>query len=128
MNILHKILAGLYVGVLLSTLSVAQTAFDFSDSSEVSSTNKDDTMQGWKPVCVLPSCNPGGSGIPTSTAHTINHSTPSKDGDAMVLSITGPQYSNALWTYRAGADDSATHLSLTFWVYPTAAASTAGSF
>ncbi len=125
MNILHKILVGLYVGVLLSTLSVAQAAFD---SPGVSESNSDDTMQGWKPVCVLPSCNPGGSGIPTSTAHTVGHSTPSKDGGAMMVSITGPQYSNALWTYRAGADDSATHVSLSFWVYPTAAASTAGSF
>ena len=46
----------------------------------------------------------------------------------MEVSITGPEYSNALWTYIAGADDSATSLSTSLWVYPAGKASVAGSF
>ena len=125
MNIVHKILAGLYLGVFFSALSVAQTPFD---AKKVSAINVDDSMQGWKPVCILPSCNPGGSGIPTATSHTVHHAKPSKDGSSMEVSITGPQHSNALWTYRAGADDNATSFSMSLWVYLMAKASVAGSF
>ena len=46
----------------------------------------------------------------------------------MEFLLAGPSYTNALWTYKAGADDSATSFSMTFWVYPTASASSAGSF
>jgi hypothetical protein len=99
-----------------------------SDPPEVSVSNFDDTMTGWKPVCVLPSCNPGGSGRPTATSHTIDNKAPSKDGEAMEVSVTGPKYTNALWTYRAGADDDATSFSMSMWVYPTASAWDAGSF
>jgi hypothetical protein len=122
MNILHRVLAGLYVGLFFSALSVAQMP------KGVSSNGVDDSMKGWKPVCVLPSCNPGGSGIPTATSQTIHHVKPSKDGYSMKVSITGPQYSNALWTYIAGANDSATSFSTTLRVYPTNKASVAGSF
>ena len=97
MNIVHRILAGLYLVVLFAALSAAQTPFD---AKEVSAINVDDSMQGWKPVCILPSCNPGGSGTPTATSHTIGHATPSEDGHSMEVSITGPQHSNALWTYK----------------------------
>lgn len=125
MNIVHRVLAGFYVGVFFSALSVAQTPFD---TKEVSAIKIDDSMKGWKPVCVLPSCNPGGSGVPTRTSQTIGHARPSKDGRSMEVSITGPQYSNALWTYIAGADDNATSFSTSLWVYLTAKASVAGSF
>jgi hypothetical protein len=46
----------------------------------------------------------------------------------MQVSITGPSYSNALWTYIAGSHDSATSLSMDLWVYPSGAASVAGSY
>jgi hypothetical protein len=95
---------------------------------KVSASNVDDSMNGWKPVCVLPTCNPGGSGRPTKVSQTIDHSSPSKDGESMELLLAGPKDTNALWTYRAGADDNATSFSMTFWVYPTGAASSAGSF
>jgi len=125
MKIVHRVLAGLYVGILFSALSVAQMPFS---ATGVSSRNADDSMNGWKPVCVLPTCNPGGSGIPTKTSHTTGHARPAKDGRSMEVSITGPQYSNALWTYRAGADDGATSFSMSLWVYPAGAASVAGSY
>lgn len=125
MKIVNKVLVGFCVGLLFSALSVAQTE---PNSEEVSASHVDDSMSGWKPVCVLPTCNPGGSGRPTKVSQTIDHPSPSKDGDAMELLLAGPSYTNALWTYKAGADDSATSFSMTFWVYPTGAASSAGSF
>jgi hypothetical protein len=126
MNIGHKILTAMFLGIFFSSLSVAQTSIGFDDG--VSANNVDDSMQGWKPVCVLPSCNPGGSGVPTATSQTINHSKPSKDGEAMKVSITGSQNTNALWTYIAGSDDAATSVSMSVNVYPTSRAPVAGSF
>jgi hypothetical protein len=125
MKMVLRALVGFYVGLFLSTLSAAQTPFD---TPEVSAQNVNDSMKGWKPVCVLPSCNPGGSGIPIKTSQTIGHKNPSKDGRSMEVSLTGRSYTNALWTYRAGADDSATSFSMSLWVYPTGAASVAGSY
>ena len=125
MKIPQRVLAGFYVGILFSALSVAQTPLD---DKEVTTRNADDSMKGWKPVCALPSCNPGGSGIPIKTSQTIGHASPSKDGRSMEVSITGPQYSNALWTHVAGRDDSATSFSMSFWVYPAGATSVAGSY
>src|SRR5580658_5001276 len=122
---MHRVLAGFYIALFFSMLSAAQMPFD---AEGISALNVDDSMKGWKPVCVLPTCNPGGSGIPTRTSQTIDHVSPSKDGHSMEVSITGPQYSNALWTYRAGADDSATSFSMSLWVYPSGQASVAGSF
>jgi hypothetical protein len=125
LKIVDRILAGLFVGVFLSALSVAQMPIG---SQEVSAPSADDSMKGWKPVCVKPTCDPGGTGIPTATSQTIGHRSPTKDGRSMKVSITGPQYSNALWTHIAGADDHATSFSISVWVYPTAKASVAGSF
>jgi hypothetical protein len=125
MKIAHKVLFAFYVGLLLSAFSVAQTA---PNPEEVSVRNVDDSMSGWKPVCVLPTCNPGGENRPTAVSQTIDHHSPSRDGDAMEFLLSGPRYTNALWSYRAGADDSATSFEMTFWVYPTASASSAGSF
>jgi hypothetical protein len=125
MKIVHRVFAGFYVGVLFSALSVAQMPLD---AKVISALNVDDSMKGWKPVCVLPSCNPGGHGIPTKTFQTTGHPSPAKDGRSMEVSITGPSYSNALWTYRAGSNDSATSFSMNLSVYPTGAASVAGSY
>jgi hypothetical protein len=122
---MHRVLAGFYIAVFFSVAAAAQVPFD---DTNITRLNVNDSMTGWKPVCVLPSCDPGGSGIPTNTSQTIGHVHPSKDGHSMEVSITGPQYSNALWTYHAGADDSATSLSTSFWVYLTDKASVAGSF
>jgi hypothetical protein len=125
MNMVHRVLSGFCVGLLFPAFAIAQVPFD---DSGITKLNVNESMSGWKPVCVLPSCNPGGNGIPTKTSHTIDHKVPSKDGRSMEVSITGHEYTNALWTYRAGADDSATTLSTSLWVYLTDAASVAGSF
>jgi len=125
MKLVLRSVLGLYLGLFFSALSVAQMRFD---AQEVSARNVDDSMKGWKPVCALPSCNPGGSGVPTKTSQTVNHRSPSKDGRSMEVSVSGRSYTNALWTYIAGHDDSATSFSMSFSVYPTGSASVAGSY
>jgi hypothetical protein len=90
--------------------------------------NVDDSLQGWKPVCILPTCNPGGSGVPTATEQTVDNATPSTDGNSMKVSVTGPSYTNALWTHIAERDDSRTHFSLSTWIQPSENANLAGSF
>src|ERR1700686_9312 len=99
MKIVHKVLVGFYVGLLFSAMSLAQ------NTPEVSVSDVDDSMSGWKPVCVLPSCNPGGSGRPTKVSQSIDHSSPSKDGRAMEFLLAGPSCFGALWTFFDGADD-----------------------
>src|ERR1700677_3370206 len=71
--------------------------------------NTDDTLTGWRAVCVLPSCNPGGVNAPAATNQTINNASPSLDGDSMFISITSPSAgnSNALWSYIPSAVDTA---------------------
>jgi hypothetical protein len=123
MKITFKLLLG-SCGLFLSALCAAQAP----TSQEISASNFDDTLSGWKAVCVLPGCNPGGSGIPSKTLHTIDNKAPSKDGEAMEVSVSGSKYTNALWTYRAGADDQATQLSFSLEVYPTGSASSAQAF
>jgi hypothetical protein len=125
MSIVHRVLAGFCFALLFSALSVAQMS---PNAEEVSKRNIDNSMRGWNPVCALPSCNPGGSGVPTKTFHNIGHSHPSKDGRSMEVSLSGPRYTNALWTYIAGSDDGATSFSTDLWVYPAGEASVAGSF
>jgi hypothetical protein len=125
MKIMRSVVVGLSIGIFLSALSLAQTPFD---GKGVSAVNADDSMKGWKPVCILPNCNPGGSGLPTHTSQTTGHARPSKDGRSMKVSLTGPSYTNALWTHIAGRDDQATSFSMSLWIYPTNKASLAGSF
>ena len=125
MNFANKVLAAFCLVLLFSTLAVSQMPFE---AAGVTRLNVDESMNGWKPVCVLPTCNPGGRGIPSKTFQTIGHSSPSKDSGSMEVSITGPQYSNALWTYIAGVDDNATSFSMSLWVYPTGKTSAAGSY
>jgi hypothetical protein len=125
MKIAHRFLAAFWITATFSSFSLSQMP---SNDNGISKRNVDDSMKGWKPVCVLPACNPGGIGIPTATSQTTSHPSPSKDHDSMKVSITGPQYSNALWTYIAGSDDSATTFSTNLWVYPGQKASVAGSF
>jgi len=102
--------------MLLLASAVAQTNSNIDDTL----TSWVQGSAGWKPVCIKPACDPGGSGIPTSTGQTINNTNPSRDGASMKISITGPANTNALWPYVAGVRESATHFSVDFWVYPSA--------
>jgi hypothetical protein len=79
----------------------------------------------WKVVCVEPNCAPGGSGIPTATSQTINHSAPSKDGKSMHFSVSANStsaYTNALWVNVSGNCDNCTRINTDFWVYITSTA------
>jgi hypothetical protein len=90
--------------------------------------NVDDSRNGWKPVCILPGCNPGGSGIPTATSQTFGNTSPSTDTSSMKVSVSGPSYTNALWTQIAERNDARMHFSLSAWVQPSQNANLAGSF
>jgi hypothetical protein len=102
----------------------------YYSGSTTSATNIDDTLTawggygtaGWKPVCVLPGCNPGGVNPPSATNQTINNASPSLDGESMLLSITSPAggNSNSLWTYIAGANEAATQFVEDYRIYPSA--------
>lgn len=69
----------------------------------VTGSNLDNTIVGWKPVCVLPACNPGGSNTPASTLQATV-TTPTQEGTSMhqqlVTQATSTQ-TNALWVNNA---------------------------
>jgi len=69
-------------------------------------------------TCVKPSCDPGGNASgPTAVSSTIVNTTPCgtpSDGKALELSVTGPDYVNALWSYKLGAMNNASHFRLDF--------------
>jgi hypothetical protein len=73
-------------------------------------------------TCVKPACDPGGNPAgPTSVSSQIVQTSPCpyptwerKELQLLQLSVSGPSYVNALWSYKMGAMDNATHFSLTF--------------
>jgi len=89
----------------------------------ISLTNINDSLTGWKPVCIQTACNPGGTNAPASTAQTTGNATPSLDGSSMLISETTLATStqtNALWVYTgAGSCDSCTSITSDFEVYIT---------
>jgi hypothetical protein len=88
----------------------------------ISISNIDDTLTGWKPVCIQTTCNPGGVDAPASTTQTINNVSPSLDGHSMLISETtnaSSTQTNALWVYSAGSCDSCTTITSDFQVYIT---------
>ena len=68
--------------------------------------NFDDITTGWL-QCTGPSCA-GGTGTPTSTSQTFGNTTPALDSGSMMLSESGPSFSNNAWYYNTGKDDSNT--------------------
>jgi len=79
--------------------------------------NLDNSLQHLS-TCVEPTCNPGGNPIgPTAVSSQIVGTTPcgaASDGAALELSVSGPGYVNALWSYKIGAMNNATHFQLDF--------------
>lgn len=77
--------------------------------------NLDDTNAGWN------TCNgcAGGTGTATNVIRTINNASPSLDGNAMFLSVTGPtltggQTTNQLWYEKVGPNNSLTTFTGTY--------------
>jgi hypothetical protein len=70
-------------------------------------------LPAWNP-CVLPLCQPGGSGIPTNV--TIAETGTKWPPNALKLSVTGPEWTNFLAWDKVGAT-SATYFQSDFWVY-----------
>lgn len=79
------------------------SAFGFSQTHP----NLDDTNTGWASCDI--SCA-GGTGTASAFPRTINNPTPSLDGEAMEVSVTGPalspgQTTNVLWYDKVGANN-----------------------
>jgi hypothetical protein len=75
--------------------------------------NFDDIQTGWQ-LCTGPGCA-GGTGNPTSTSQTFMNASPSLDGSSMLLSLSGPQFSNNAWLLNTGPQDSDTSFTLDLW-------------
>jgi hypothetical protein len=101
-----------------TTLSALAAVVPVYDTEINHTLNYGSSPGDWKTVCILPGCNPGGSGTPTSTSQTINNSTPSLSGNSMLISLTADANStNALWTHLDTACDSCTTMVSDFYFY-----------
>jgi hypothetical protein len=103
-NMMRKLFpVTLFTTLLFATAVHAQT---FNMSMETN-------LPAWNP-CVLPLCQPGGSGIPTKVliAETGTKWPP----NSLELSVTGPEWTNFLAWNKVGAT-TATTLASDFWVY-----------
>ncbi len=98
-----KIVRGLwFIPLLLTSAACGQT---FSMGMETN-------LAGWN-SCVLPSCQPGGSGIPTS--FSITETGTAWPAASLKLSVTGPEWTNFLAFNKVGAT-TATYFNSDFWV------------
>jgi hypothetical protein len=80
--------------------------------------NTQNSLTGWS-TCILPGCDPGGTGTPTATSQTTGNASPSLSGASMLMSMTAnTNDTNALW-YFYGADcDSCTNFNVDLQFYP----------
>lgn len=111
-----------YLWLLLAIPLVAQTYT--VDANLDNSTNNLST-------CVLPSCDPGGSGPPTAVWNKIVSTTPCgnpSDSKAMEFYVAGNPYVNALWVYKTGPIPLATHFQMSWRVCFDQNISTAQAF
>jgi hypothetical protein len=104
-----NIVKNICVAALLSAVAAAQFQ-----------TNLETNLTAWQ-KCVLPDCNPGGSGVPTST--TIVETGAKWPPNSLELSVSGPEFTNFLAYDKVGAT-TATYFESDFSVY----VSTANSF
>jgi hypothetical protein len=82
-------------------------------------TNMETNVVAWQ-QCILSACNPGGSGIPTST--TIAQTGSKWPPNSLELSVTGPEWTDFLAYDKVGATTAA-YFQSDFWVYiPTGTA------
>lgn len=101
--------------LLMLTLLLGVSAFAQTYSVDADLDNSTTNLS----TCVKPTCNPGGSGVPSSYGNAIVSSTPCgapPDGSAMEFFVNGNAYTNALWVYKTGAMTNATHFKISFSV------------
>lgn len=101
--------------------NVVASAYNVDDTLTVGNSPGD-----WKTPCYNPSCNPGGSGVPVSVSQSINHSSPSRDGESMYMDEVAndnTHYTNVLFVRIAGDCTTCTRIVTDFWVYITSTAS-----
>lgn len=82
-------------------------------------TNMDDFglgTPGWQSACVGPGCA-GGVGTPSSWNQTFTNASPSLDGNSMMMTETGTNFSNVMFHDSIGADNAATTFTGSYRVY-----------
>jgi hypothetical protein len=97
--------------LLLAVTATAQTTSNIDDLGL--------GTPGWQAPCYFPSCNPGGVGTPTlgSVHQTFVNASPSLDGNSMLMTEVGTNYSNVMYHYTFGANNSATAFTGSYAVY-----------
>ncbi len=93
--------------MLLSSAAWGQTYSNIDDSTAV-----DNGSIGWG-SCVT--CAGGGSNATISSSPFQTR--PSMDGASRDFYINGAAYTNGLWWYKVGANDSVSNFNFDFWVY-----------
>lgn len=100
-----------FIGLLC--LCAVLTASAYAQQRSVS--NFDDITTGWGVCTGVADANgnrcAGGSNDPTAWSQTFGNA-PSLDDGSMLLSESGPKFSNTGWFYNAGASDTATSFTL----------------
>ncbi len=95
-------------------------------TSSINALGIDDSLTGWN-YCWAGGtgahhCTPGGSGTVTvGPTQTINNPSPSKDGASMSYGFTGTSFTDVIFYYDAGANNTATNFTADFWVQTTGA-------
>ena len=106
-------------------LTAAASAQIFGGSNPYTTLSNIDDLTGtgnpgWN-QCILPGCNPGGNGIPTSVTQSFaNHTQECDANGSMSVATVAPtstQGTNELQTYKIGVNDSITHFALDVWFY-----------
>jgi hypothetical protein len=96
-----NLLARVFLLSILSGIAYGQT-FNMS---------MDQNFPAWNP-CILPGCDPGGLGIPTS--YSITETGNLRPENSLEFSVTGPAWSNFLAWDKVGAT-TATYFNSDFW-------------
>lgn len=81
--------------------------------------NRDDIgfgTPGWQSYCIGPPCA-GGVGTPSYVNQTFTNTSLSLDGNSMMMTETGTNYSNVMFHYSFGANNGATTFTGTYSAY-----------
>jgi hypothetical protein len=93
----------LFLAVVLCSMAAEAQTFNMGMETD---------LAAWNP-CVLPQCQPGGLGIPTS--YTIEETGAGFPKNTLKLAVSGPQWTNFLAWDKVGAS-TATYFNSDFWV------------
>jgi hypothetical protein len=104
--------SGLVLAVLLGLIANAVAATTYSNIDNAQNLDDGATGWGW--------CTDCAGGLNQATSYSMywgqSPSVSASSGGSTEFFISGPQYSNALWWYKLGPDNSATNFKLAYWM------------